>query len=123
MTPCWLYLGSLTSNGYGKASVAGRTALAHRAAYEALVGPIPPGLQLDHLCRNRACYNPAHLEPVTQRENLRRGRNSNAEKTHCPLGHEYSDENTYVCARGKRSCKTCNRARNRVRYHVRKGLT
>lgn len=72
MTRCWIFKGA-TSRGYGQARVGGKTISVHRTAYEILVGPIPEGLQLDHLCRNRACYNPAHLEPVTGTENRRRG--------------------------------------------------
>ena len=70
---CWLWLGELNRNGYGRLSVGGRRAMAHRLAYELLVGPIAPGLVLDHLCRVRCCCNPAHLEPVTVRENTHRG--------------------------------------------------
>lgn len=71
MQRCWVWRGG-TVNGYGRTSVAGKAVAVHRAAYEVLVGPIPEGLTLDHLCRNRACYNPAHLEPVTLSENVRR---------------------------------------------------
>lgn len=70
---CWLYDGPLNPDGYGHARVDGRKVGVHRAAFQVLVGPIPAGLQLDHLCRNRDCYNPAHLEPVTNAENRRRG--------------------------------------------------
>lgn len=73
MSRCWTHTGYVMPNGYGQVRVAGKTMLVHRAAYEILVGPIPAGLDLDHLCRNRACYNPDHLEPVTRKENLRRG--------------------------------------------------
>jgi hypothetical protein len=70
---CWVWLGLKSPDGYGRTAVGGRDVHTHRAVYECLVGPIPDGLQLDHLCRNRACCNPAHLEPVTQIENIRRG--------------------------------------------------
>lgn len=71
--PCWIWRGWNSANGYGKVKIGGRAHMAHRAIYECLVGPIPAGRVLDHLCRNRACCNPAHMEPVTVRENTRRG--------------------------------------------------
>jgi hypothetical protein len=92
---------------------------AHRVAYEALIGPIPDGLQLDHLCRNRACVNPLHTEPVTQIENIRRGEagvpsgSQQRAKTHCPQGHPYSQGNTYIRKNGHRMCRTCNAAAQR----------
>jgi hypothetical protein len=103
---CWEWHGAKRT-GYGLVHFEGRVQSVHRLSYEALVGPIPAGLQLDHLCRNRACYNPAHLEPVTNRENKRRG---TALVTSCPQGHEYSEENTYV-HNSHRFCRTCSRNR------------
>lgn len=106
---CWTFEGPKV-NGYGVAWVDGVKARVHRAAYEVLVGPIPDGLVLDHICRNRACYNPAHLEPVTTSENLRRsplmGR-AKLSKTHCPAGHPYSGENLYTNPKGARICRAC----------------
>lgn len=120
-SPCWKWIGKL-AGGYGQIGFNGRTAYAHRIAYELWFGPIPgspPGgkrdgdnLDLDHLCRVRACVNPAHLELVTHRVNVLRGRAAtavNAAKTHCaPGGHEFTPENTYVSPDGKRrECRAC----------------
>lgn len=82
--------------------------------YEGLVGPIPDGFTLDHLCRNTSCANPAHLEPVTHEENVKRGRSGEGQalRTHCPQGHEYTDDNTYQHG-GRRFCRACHRERNR----------
>ena len=116
--PCWIWTKSLNNMGYAIFRAHGRTRLGHRVAYMELKGPIPEGLELDHLCRNRACINPAHLEPVTRSTNNRRGlspvRTSlmHTAKTHCPQGHEYTPENTAVY-KGRRNCRACkNIARN-----------
>lgn len=104
-TGCWFWTGALT-RGYGSFNTGGKRKYAHRLAYEELVGPIPDGLQIDHLCRVPNCVNPEHLEPVTQRENLRRGNSPpamNAAKTTCPQGHPYDVVNEH----GHRGCKTC----------------
>lgn len=102
---CWLWMGAKWK-GYGQFGVQQSPGVwplrkAHRVAYELIVGPIPDGMQLDHLCRNPSCVNPDHLEPVTNRENGLRGVSiaaTNAKKTHCPQGHEYTFENTVTKA-------------------------
>lgn len=127
---CWLWTGYRTWNGYGWMSVNNRAVAVHRIAYELLVGPIPAGLDLDHVrdrgCTNRNCVNPAHLEPVTRSENLRRGRGVEvlraraAKITHCPRGHAYA-EHAYVTPSGGRTCKICQRARDRAWRAARAG--
>ncbi len=107
---CWNYTGGKDRDGYGRTCINGRRGRAHRMVDEALVGPIPEGVVIDHLCRNRSCLNPDHMEPVTNSENVKRGQNVvaiNAKKTHCPKGHPYSGENLYVCPRGWRQCRAC----------------
>lgn len=120
---CWEWQGYRTRNGYGRFTLAledgRRNFRAHRVAFELLIGAIPDGLQLDHLCRNRLCVKTSHLEPVTARENTMRGdavTAVNARKTHCVNGHEFNDENTYVDRQGNRSCRVCGRERHRRRY-------
>ena len=118
---CWPWHAVLDRDGYGKFYLAGsRTVLAHRVAYERLLGPIPEGLVIDHLCRNRRCQNPLHMEPVTMAENKRRGESfsiKNAKKTHCPQGHPYDGINTYIHpSTGYRHCRECKRVRDRVGY-------
>lgn len=105
---CWEWTAARNSYGYGLIKYQGKPWAAHRFAYEQLVGPIPEGKELDHLCRNRACVRPGHLEPVTHLENCLRG--GNRMKTHCPQGHPYSGANLHE-RRGVRLCRTCNRER------------
>ncbi len=114
---CWIWLGSLNNKGYGTVQFNRRTQYAHRAAYFTHVGPIPEGLELDHLCRNPACCNPSHLEPVTHAENLHRG--SRATMPTCINGHELKGDNLIALnGRGKeRRCKICHRERMKGYYH------
>lgn len=114
---CWLWTGRLDSHGYGLFRAPGIRIRAHRFAYQALVSFIPEGLHIDHLCRNRQCVNPAHLEPVTCKENLLRGEGPTGKKsrqTHCINGHILDAENTYVRPNGTRLCRTCAKERARM---------
>lgn len=118
---CWLWQAA-TTNGYGVVKWDGRLQHAHRVAYRLLVGPIPTGLQLDHLCRVRGCVRPDHLEPVPQLVNMQRGANEGASAwvdSVCKNGHQLTLENTYVY-RKARACKQCNRDRALAYYHRKK---
>lgn len=110
---CWLWLCYRDHDGYGKFKLNGRMINAHRVSYELLVGPIPDGMEIDHVrdrgCVNRHCVNPSHLEAVSHQVNTLRGGSViavNARKTHCKHGHEFTPENTYPW-RGNRVCRTC----------------
>lgn len=127
---CVVWAGGLNGAGYGQFYI-GRTSYdqtgkgyAHRWAYEHFVGPIPDGLVIDHLCRNRRCVNPYHLDPVTQRENLMRGDSPSSEfaiTLFCPAGHMYDARNTYTHPhKGYRACRTCGRERARARAQAKR---
>ena len=107
---CWIWLGVIANTGYGEVRFLGRKWLAHRLSYENFVGPIPDGLVIDHLCRQPSCINPAHLEPVTIGENVRRGMSlaaQRARQTECLRGHPFDDTNTSIRANGSRRCRRC----------------
>jgi hypothetical protein len=118
---CWIYMGTTTHNGYGQVWVGTirKNRPAHRVVWEAKHGPVPPGMVLDHLCRVRCCVNPAHLEPVSPLENLRRGESFAAREhrqTHCVRGHEFAGDNVRIYERRdrrQRVCVTCMRTRRR----------
>ena len=123
---CWLWTGYKNEKGYGRFQFKGRFTASHRVAYELLVGSIPGGMEIDHLCRNTSCVNPAHLEPVTQQENWRRSQALsalNATKSECQRGHAFTPDNTYVFRRkdGRtfRNCKKCRAFRARQRSQAR----
>lgn len=132
---CWVWIAGKTGGGYAAfhlsvdvagSSVKRRTKVyGHRYAYELLVGPIPDGLTLDHLCRNPGCVNPEHLEPVSIRVNILRGNNlaaRNARKTHCKRGHELTGTNLRVNRGGGRACRACHNERSIRRYAAKKVL-
>lgn len=121
---CWLWVGTIGSDGYGYLIISGKERKAHRVSYELSVGEIPNGLELDHVkkrgCLHRHCVNPDHLEAVSPLENWRRGDSLpaiNSRKTHCPDGHPYDSANTWVSSSGWRHCRQCHRIREDKRYH------
>lgn len=130
-TGCWLWTAGLDSHGYGQFGITnrrgGHLSRSHRVIYEHFKGPIPDGLHLDHLCRQRCCVNPDHLEPVTNRENCLRGDTvpaAHAAKTHCKNGHAFTPGNTYRTPQGHRRCRECcllnERRKKRVRIRDRR---
>ena len=140
---CWWFTGCLDKSGYGHLGVAGKVKMAHRVAYEELIGPIPKDRELDHTCHkkeecrggptcpHRRCCNPRHLEPVDHLENTRRGHCDRGlmvgveikkSKTHCPQGHEYTPENTHLDKRKGRHCLKCATTRAMARYYRLKSI-
>lgn len=116
---CWLWTAAKNGKGYGQVKFRGTQTGAHRLAYLHWIGPIPKGLQLDHLCRNPSCVNPNHLEAVTQKTNMLRGESPsalNAQKTHCKRGHALDGPNLRLGSKGRRMCRTCIGASRRATY-------
>lgn len=111
---CWNWTGGANSKGYGIVTSLHAPGIApYRWVYQQLVGPIPKGMHIDHLCRNIRCCNPAHLEAVTPKENNRRSMSPsamNARKTHCPRGHELANDNLMISRDGGRHCRICRRS-------------
>lgn len=129
-TDCWIWTASKDSSGYGKIMFNKKIVSAHRMAYNLFFGEIPNKLEIDHLCRNRPCVNPNHMEVVTHKENCKRGdhvtNNYNRQKIFCPKGHELCLDNLVISDK-HRKCKICHnesvRISCRIRYRLRKGLT
>lgn len=126
--PCWMWIGSLDKDRYGKLSSATKVYKTNRAARIAYIiadGSVPEGLEIDHLCRNRPCVRRSHLEAKTHHGNLLSSPNTlnsrNRAKTHCGKGHLYSDDNTQISPQGFRNCRTCNREDTREFYRRKNG--
>lgn len=105
---CWMWIGGIGRDGYGKFSIDYKNRPAHRIAYAMFRGAIPTGMQIDHLCRTRACVNPAHLEPVTNRENTIRANAARGPRTHCRRGHSRAEHGLMNTA-GYLVCQLCRR--------------
>lgn len=121
---CYRWTGNISPDtGYGRLGIDYDQDYAHRISYKWFVGPIPDGLQIDHVCRNRWCVNWTHLEPVPRRENLIRGEGfagQQSRRTHCPKGHPYEGDNLFY-SQGKRKCRACVRERNMITWRLRNG--
>src|SRR5262245_49750392 len=120
-TPCWEWIRAKLPSGHARMD---QNKMAYRVLYERFVGPIPPGMDMDHLCRNPWCVNPIHVEPVTHKENCLRGISPpamNAKKTHCPRGHELTGSNLLKRRKVGRDCRKCNNARILANYYRKQG--
>lgn len=116
---CWEWQRARTPNGYGKIHINRSLQYVHRLSHEVWVGPLVDGLEVDHLCVNPPCANPAHLEAVTRRVNTLRSRNFTAEQarqTHCIHGHPFNQANTYIAPNGSRNCRECRKRVKRESY-------
>jgi hypothetical protein len=123
-TGCWLWTAGKDRDGYARVGWQGRSVSAHRLTYCLLVGEIPTGLEIDHLCRVRHCVQPDHLEPVTHRENTLRGNTipaAHAARTHCVHGHEFTGANLRISPDGRRECRACGRIKDAGRRSRRRG--
>lgn len=122
---CWLWTGHAKVKGYGRVKISRKNYLAHKALYEYIKGKVPPNLQLDHLCRTRNCVNPAHLEPVTSKENSRRGHAPNM-LAHfskvCKRGHSITGQNAKPVRPGHVQCRICNSNNDARRRAARKEM-
>lgn len=117
---CWMWTAQITDHGYGRFRLDGRKRLAHCAAYELFVGPIPAGLEIDHTCRKRSCVNPKHLEAVTHLVNMQRAAPHRKVATHCKHGHPLDQKNTYITKAGRRSCRACHRRWDKIHYYAKR---
>ncbi len=120
---CWLWTATKNIDGYGMVTINSKLRSAHRVSYELFVSEIPNELMIDHLCRTRNCVNPEHMELVTNKENILRGKGIaaiNSQKTHCHRGHKFTDDNTFISKIGSRNCRMCLKIRNDARPKKRK---
>lgn len=121
---CWLWLGATNSDGYGSLGRSGKTYSAHKFIHELVCGPVSDDVELDHLCSNRLCVRPSHLEGVPHRVNVLRGKGVaviSLNKKECPKGHLLEGDNLVVCELPRRRCRICQNKKTKLAYH-RKGI-